>query len=103
MSRAATSRLLSEYRKLQKDPAEYITAQPLENNVLEWHTNTYTQVRVEQCALMASRKYVYPGVRTIKIQFSVTFCDTLSALCGQVLAKIPACVTKACPPKYPLV
>ena len=37
MSRAATSRLLSEYRKLQKDPAEYITAHPLENNVLEWH------------------------------------------------------------------
>ena len=37
MSGASTSRLLREYRKLKKDPVEFVTAHPLEDNALEWH------------------------------------------------------------------
>ena len=33
----STTRLLREYRKIQKDPPDYVTARPLEGNVLEWH------------------------------------------------------------------
>ncbi|KAJ2830836.1 Ubiquitin-conjugating enzyme E2 6 [Coemansia erecta] len=34
---AATKRLNKEYLMIQKSPPEFITAKPLEKNVLEWH------------------------------------------------------------------
>lgn len=36
-NKISTTRLLREYRKIKKDPPDYITARPLENNVLQWH------------------------------------------------------------------
>jgi len=36
-SRAANKRLTKEYASIQKDPPEFITAHPHENNILEWH------------------------------------------------------------------
>ncbi|KAJ2362379.1 Ubiquitin-conjugating enzyme E2 6 [Coemansia sp. RSA 2611] len=34
---AATKRLNKEYLMIQKSPPEFITAKPLEKNILEWH------------------------------------------------------------------
>ncbi|ORX67465.1 UBC-like protein [Linderina pennispora] len=36
-SKAASKRLTKEYKMIQKSPPEFITAKPLEKNVLEWH------------------------------------------------------------------
>ena len=36
-NKISTTRLLREYRKIEKDPPDYITARPLEKNVLQWH------------------------------------------------------------------
>lgn len=34
---SATARLKQDYLRLKKDPVPYITAEPLPNNILEWH------------------------------------------------------------------
>lgn len=36
-SKAATKRLNKEYTLIKKSPPEYITAKPLEKDILEWH------------------------------------------------------------------
>ena len=36
-SRTAINRLRQDYARLKKDPVPYITATPLESNILEWH------------------------------------------------------------------
>ncbi|KAI8326108.1 UBC-like protein [Martensiomyces pterosporus] len=36
-SKAAAKRLSKEYTLMKKSPPEYITAKPLEKNILEWH------------------------------------------------------------------
>ena len=33
----ATQRLKQDYLRLKKDPVPYITAEPLSENILEWH------------------------------------------------------------------
>ncbi len=35
-SNSAFQRLQAEYRRLAKDPIQYLTAQPLSSNLLEW-------------------------------------------------------------------
>ncbi|KAJ2766860.1 Ubiquitin-conjugating enzyme E2 6 [Coemansia nantahalensis] len=36
-SKMATKRLTKEYAMMKKSPPEYITAKPMEKNILEWH------------------------------------------------------------------
>ncbi|KAJ2780165.1 Ubiquitin-conjugating enzyme E2 6 [Coemansia javaensis] len=36
-SKTATKRLTKEYALMKKSPPEYITAKPLDKNILEWH------------------------------------------------------------------
>ncbi|KAJ1678792.1 Ubiquitin-conjugating enzyme E2 6, partial [Spiromyces aspiralis] len=36
-SKVAVKRLTKEYRAIVQSPPPYITAKPLESNILEWH------------------------------------------------------------------
>ena len=36
-SRTAVERLRKEFQRVSKSPPEFITAMPLESNILEWH------------------------------------------------------------------
>ncbi|KAJ3028608.1 Ubiquitin-conjugating enzyme E2 6, partial [Rhizophlyctis rosea] len=36
-SKGAHKRLMKEYMAIRKNPPDYITAKPLDTNILEWH------------------------------------------------------------------